>query len=119
MELMGLLFSTTRGIPTLEFIQIKKMLLNECDNPTEAGNDTNGASFPRHDPSSSSIEAYAKDSANGVERILTPNAPVDYIAPGKTSVDYGNGACTNTKSKWFSGFKIHKWVEVGWTSPTF
>lgn len=93
------------------------MLMNECDNPTEAGNHDNAAGFPIHNASSSYIEALGSDRVGGFERLWSRNSPVDYTAPGKTSDDYGNGTCTNNKSAWFSGFKIHKWVAAGWKSP--
>jgi hypothetical protein len=97
-----------------------KLLLSECDNPTEGGNHRNfdARRIPRIDPSSSYIEAIGKDRVGGLQRMYSRNAPVDYVPPGYASDDYGNGRCSNPAHKaWFSGFKIHKWVTAGWYSP--
>ncbi|NDD93084.1 hypothetical protein EBZ37_13510, partial [bacterium] len=93
-------------------------LVDECNNPTEAGNDKNGRSFPFYDQSSSVLEQMQLSQSNGIHEISTQNSPVDYIAPGESSLNYGNGGCSNPSTKpWFSGLKISKVVSVGWRSP--
>lgn len=95
-----------------------RLLLNECDNPTEAGNQTNASAFPQYAPSSSYLEIMRLKNIDDLEGFETLNSPVDYIAPGDHSQDYGWGTCANPSTKpWFSGFKIHKFVRAGWRSP--
>jgi hypothetical protein len=92
-------------------------LLTECDNPTEGGHHGNfdASLLPNIYESSSYIEAIGSDWVGDLQRMYTRNSPVDYVAPGQTSDDYGFGTCSNPANKpWFSGFRIHKWVTAGW-----
>ncbi len=67
----------------------------ECRNPTEGGNmNDDGGAFPHHGPSSSWIDTIWQDS----NTISTYTSLVDYVPPGKTGLNYGNGSCTNTNN---------------------
>jgi hypothetical protein len=87
----------------------------ECNNPTEAGNmkDDSGQVFPYHGPSSSYIGAWGQDTVDGLPRIYSMNAPVDYVPPHHWSEDSGYGRCYNTSDHYFRGYEFHKHVIIG------
>lgn len=96
-----------------------RFLVDECRNPTQAGNSRDAATLPFQGPSSSYLKGMALATTDhGFERIAVDNWPVDYTPPRSFAADsYGEPRCFNERSEWFSNINIRQWTTVGWESP--
>jgi len=97
----------------------RRFLLDECRNPTQAGNSRDAATLPFQGPSSSFLKGMSLSStADGFEGIVVDNWPVDYTPPRSFAADsYGAPRCFNERSEWFTNINIRQWTTVGWRSP--
>lgn len=96
-----------------------RFLIDECRNPTQAGNSRDGATLPMQGPSSSYLKGMAlTKTESGLERIVVDNWPVDYTPPRSFAADsYGEPQCFNERYEWFSNINIRQWTTAGWRSP--
>jgi hypothetical protein len=107
------------GSMTQDDARGSRFLIDECHNPTQAGNSRDAASLPFQGPSSSYLKGMAISSTdNGLQRIVVDNWPVDYTPPRSFAADsYGEPRCFNERYEWFSNINIRQWTTVGWQSP--
>lgn len=96
-----------------------QFLLDECQNPTQAGNSRDASSLPRQGPSSSYLKAMSLSSTeHGLGRIAVDTWPVDYTPPRSYTADsYGQPRRFNERYEWFSNVNIRQWSTLGWHSP--
>lgn len=96
-----------------------QFLIDECQNPTQAGNSRDLATLPSQGPSSSYLKAMALSStADGLPRIAVDTWPVDYTPPRSFAAQsYGKPQRFNERHEWFSNINIRQWITAGWRSP--
>jgi len=96
------------GSMKLDDVNGWQFLLDECQNPTQAGNSRDTSSLPRQGPSSSYLKAMSLSSTeHGLARIAVDNWPVDYTPPRSFTADsYGQPRRFNERYEWFSNVNI-------------